>query len=304
MLENLVIVAGQVAVLFLLMAVGFLLGRLKWLDGNSTAQLSRILLYIILPCVVVRSLQVPFSLSLLADLGTGCLLVLLHTSLLIAVCHMTFRRTDPVVQAPLRFAQVYSNNLFMGLPLLMAVLGDSVAVYVVPSLLVVQLFMWTHGSALMGGKMSPAKMFLNPGVIGVLVGALFFLAGVSLPGPVYTALGHIGNMNTPLSMMIVGYQMSQTDLKTTFINSKLYGTALIRLILAPALAFAVMAPIRLSRPEMYASLVILSGAPAASITSSFSIQHGKDANTGAQITSLSTLFSLMTLPVCAVLAQP
>ena len=303
MLENLIIVATQVGVLFLLMAVGFVLGKLKWLDDATSVNLSRILLYVILPCVLIRSLQVPFTEQLMHALLWGCLLLSIHSAIMIVICHLSLRRTPPAIRAPLRFGQVYSNNLFMGLPLLLGVLGEDSAVYVVPALLVTQLLIWTHGIFLMGGKISPAKMVLNPGVMGVLIGGFFFLLGITLPEVVDTTLGHIGGMNTPLAMIIVGYQMSQADLKSTFVNKKLYATAFLRLVVSPLLALAILFPFRGMDSVMFCALVILSAAPSPSITGSFALQYGQDGTTGAQITTLSTLLSLFTLPVFAVIAK-
>ena len=73
MLQNILIVAGQVATLFLMMAVGFILGKLGKLTSNGLSQMSFILLYIVSPCLIIECFQVEATPSLLRELGTGAL---------------------------------------------------------------------------------------------------------------------------------------------------------------------------------------------------------------------------------------
>ena len=303
MLENLMIVMGQVAVLFLLMATGFLLGKINWMSDETSGNISRILLKVALPCVIVKSLQVPFTGQLFSALLWGGAGVAIQLAGMILLSLVTFRKVSLESQAPLRFSLVYSNSMFMGLPLLLAVFGDDAAIYTVPIVVVVQFFMWTHGVSCMGGASSFRKMILNPGVISGVIGMALFMAEITLPTPVITALGHIGNINTPLSMFVVGYQMSKTSLLSVFSNRSIYLATFLRLIVSPLLSILILFPLRGSNPLMFCSLTILSAAPVASTAASFTQQHGKNAELAAQVTTLTTAASLITLPVFAMLVK-
>lgn len=217
---------------------------------------------------------------------------------MILLGRFTFRKAMLDVQAPFRFSQVYSNSMFMGLPLVLAVFGEEAAVYTVPIVSVSQVFIWTHGVTCMGGTGSLRKMIVDPGIISVLIGMALFMAGVSLPRPVNTALGYIGDINTPMSMIIVGYQMSKTSLRCVFVNRQLYFAAFMRLILSPGLSILILLPFKAADPLMFCTLTVLSAAPVASTAASFTQQHGKNAGIAAQITMLTTVVSLITLPFC------
>lgn len=303
MLSNFLVVAAQVGVLFLLMAVGFLLGKREMIDLHTTGQMSTLLLYVIAPCVVVNSLQTPYDPHLLSALLWGCVLLLGQYGGLILVSRFTFGRQPPQTRSVLRFAQVYSNNVFMGLPLLQAALGEDAAVFVIPSLVMFYLFQWTHGVTTMGGKVSLRHALLNPAMIGVFVGFALFVTNTALPPVAGTTVKLLAGVNTPLAMLVIGVQMSRARFRATFTDLRLYAVSAVRLLLSPLLTLLIMLPFRWVDGDLFCALVILSAAPAAGLTSIFAQRFGQDTATAAQTVSLSTLLSLGTLPLFAVLAQ-
>ena len=304
MLQNILIVAQQIGVLFLLMGVGFVFGKLEWIDENTTGRMSRLLLYIVSPCTIIHALQVEFTAALMAALMIGCVILVAQYLALIGVSQCTFRKALPESRSVLRFGQIYSNNVFMGLPLLQAVLGPQVSIFVIPSLIMFNIFEWTHGVTIMGGKMSAKKLFISPGMIGIFIGMGLFVARITLPMVFGSAVSYLGSMNTPLAMIIIGSQMSRADLKTTFTKGKLYFVSAIKLLLSPVITMAVMLPFRASLdPDLFCSLIILSAAPSAGMTSIFAQNYDQDTATAAQTVSLSTLLSLLTLPLFAAIAQ-
>ena len=172
------------------------------------------------------------------------------------------------------------------------------------SLVVFNAVTFTHGVVLIGGKgsMSAKKIVLNPGTLGFLAAIALYLTGWRLPGPVNSAVGYLGSLNTPLPMIIIGGQMAHTDLPAVFREKKLYAASAIKLIGLPVLTALVLLPFRLD-PVIYTTLVILSGCPTAGVTSLFSQNMGKDAGLAARQITLSTLLCIITLPLAALLAQ-
>lgn len=304
MLEHFLVVLGQVTTLFLLMGVGFVLAKRENLTLVGTSEMSFLLMYVVTPCVIIDSFQTEWEESTLRTLAVGtaalagCYVVYILVSLLF------FRKKKPDLQAPLRFGMIYGNTGFMGLPLVRAVLGEEALIFAVISMVVFNLFSWTHGVMLMGGRraFSVKKLFLNPGVIAVTVGLPLFLLRLRLPGPVYSTVGFLGELNTPLAMVVIGAQMARADLLSTFRAGVLYAASAVKLLLMPTLTALLLLPLRLD-PMFYAATVILSAAPAAGITSMFSERFGRDAARAAQLVSLSTLLSIATLPVMAVVAE-
>ena len=304
MLQNLQVVAGSVLTLFLLMSVGFFFGKRGLLSEDALPQLSRLLLYVVTPAIMITSFETertPESTALLlastaALVGTYGLYMLLAAFL--------FRHRPPEQRGVLRFAAIYGNTGFMGLPLIQSVLGEDAMLVAVLALAVFNVATWTHGVGLIGGRahLSPQKVILNPGVLGFAAGLLLFLTGWRLPGPVDAAVGYLGSLNTPLAMVIIGGQMAQTNFGAAFRDKALYLLSALKLLGIPLLTALVLLPFHLD-PVAFTALVILSACPTAGATSLFSQSMGGDTDLAARQITLSTLLCVVTLPLMAVLAQ-
>lgn len=303
MLSNFLLVAEQVGVLFVLMGVGFFLGKINWLDRQCIAQMSRLLIYVIAPSALINALQITYDPQIVSSFLWGCFFLIFQYIALVAISQFTFRKKVPTCRSVLRFAQVYANNIFMGMPLLQTTLGNEAAVFIVPSLTIFQIFQWTHGVSIMGGKLSLKRAILNPGILGIVIGFTLFMARITLPVILGNAITFLASMNTPLAMIIIGVQMAEANFCTTFTRPCLYCVSTVRLLVSPIVTLLVMLPFRQIDSALFCALIILSAAPTAGVTSIFAQEHQQDTATAAQVTTLSTLLSLISLPIFAALTQ-
>lgn len=304
MLEALLVVSGSVLTLFLLMAVGFGFGRWGLLSGDTLSQVSRVLLYVVTPCIMITSFEVERTPESQRQLLTTLAVMAGVYVLYMALSRFLFPREGRENQGILRVAAVYGNTGFMGLPLIQSVMGDEAMMIAVVGLAVFNIAIWTHGRALIGGRSELAvkKLALNPGILGFVVGLALFFTGWRLPGPVDSAVAYLGSLNTPLAMVVIGGQMAQASLIEVFSAKKLYLVSAVKLLGIPLLTALVLLPFRRDW-TMYVAAVILAGCPTAGATSLFAQSLGKDAALAARQVTLSTLLCLVTLPIMAVLAQ-
>lgn len=305
MLNDFLLVAGQVLTLFLMMSVGFVLTRRGKLTQDTLSQMSHLLLYIVAPSVVIDSLLAAECTPELVHSILRCLLALVVTyGMYMLLAMLLFRKAPADTRDTMRFAVVYGNTGFMGLPLVQGILGNEALIYCTVSLAVFNITSWTHGAVLMGGRANASlkKAVANPGVIGCAIGFLLFFAGVELPAPVNNAIGFMGSMNTPLAMVVIGGQMAQANLGETFRKPMLYGVSAVKLVAFPLITALVLLPLGLSS-EAYCTLVILSACPTAGVTGIFAQNFRRDTAAAAQQITLSTLLSIATLPVLALLAR-
>lgn len=305
MIQNFLVVAGQVITLFLLMGVGFVLAKLGKLNKGGTTQMSTLILYVVSPCVIFHSFE-----SGAETVGGADLLIfggayLASVLLLAAGGQLCFRRQPPERQGPLRFGLTYGNNGYMGLPLLEATLGPQAVIYGAVSGLMFNLLMWTHGVGVLGGKVTPLKALVNPATLGFYAALPVFFLGWRPPDPVDTTIGYLASLNTPLAMVVIGAQMADADLKSCLTDRKLYGVAAYRLLLSPMVPLLGLTPLlNLGLdPLLYAACVIVCAVPSAGVTAIMSQRFGKDTAVAAQLVSLTTLLSMFTLPVYAVAAK-
>ena len=301
--EYFVLVAAQVGTLFLLMAVGYTLARLGRFGHETQAQATTLLLYVVTPCLIVDTLQLSPSPELMRSMGQCLALTLALTLGFALLMGLFFRRQEPDTRAVLRFGAAYGNVGFMGLPLIQGVLGEAGLIFAIVGQVVFNLLGWSHGVLAMGdrGRFSPRKMVLNPGILGSAVGLALFLLDLRLPSVVGSAVTFLGGMNTPLAMVIIGAQMAAADWRAVFRSPAILLACVLKLAAMPLLTALVLYPLH-PEPELYCTLVLLAGVPTASITAMFAQRYGQDVATSAQLVTVSTLLSILTLPCCGVLA--
>lgn len=302
MLSDVLTVVGQVVTLFLMMGVGYVFVKLNWFSTKTSGQCTQLILYVVGPCIIITKLQIACTPETVQTMAMAALGMALTYVVMIPLSQALFRSEPEDTRVVSRFGITYANNSFMGLPLLAGVLGDEALLFGVISMLVFYIFQWTHGVILYGGKLSVKNAVLNPGILAIMVGLLFFVTGFSIPSPIYNAMSFMGDLNTPLAMVIIGAQMARSNILEVLKKPKLYFAAAIKLIFAPAITVLLLMPLKLP-PLSYCACVVLTACPTAGVTSMFAQKFGRDETTAAQMVTLSTLLSILTLPVFAVIAR-
>lgn len=303
-------VAQQVLILFFLIAVGFVCGKIRFINENSAKTLTDIVLYFVTPCVLVRSfLEIPFSAQKLTELS----LVLLISALIeVAMILLTFpliRDADDSRQRMMRFAVIFSNAGFMGLPLQEALLQEEGAFFGGAYIAIFNVCVWTYGLFLMSGDkkaISPKKALLSPAILGVLIGFVLFLMPLfapdfSLPAVLYTPINHLANLNTPLPMIIIGYYLSELDFKAAMKDVKCFYIIFLRIVLFPLFVLGALYLCGI-RGSMLVSLTISVSTPTAAITTMFAAKYDRYPGISCNIVSLSTLLTIITMPLIVGLA--
>ena len=304
LIENLVTVAGQVVTLFIMISAGFVLKKLKKITVDAQKQMMFILLYVVSPCLIVNAMQIERSASLARNMlltGAGCCA---YFAIAVALNRLFFRKREPDTRDVLRFSTIYPNCAFMGFPLIRAVLGDESMLFASIFLIIFQLIHWTHGVVLMGGRKAASvkAVLINPGTFGFIIGLLFFTLNIRLPWPIANATKAVADINTALAMFIIGAMMADADIKALFKMKNLYAAASLKLLFFPAVVAAVLYPFNLP-PIVYCTCVILSATPSAGVTAMFAQQFERDEITGASAVSLTTLLSIVTLPLFAAVTK-
>ena len=126
MLQNFIIVANQVAVLFILMALGIVCNKLHWLDDKAVKSVTNIVLYFVTPCVIINSFSREVEKSLVYGLIITAVVAFLTFGFSIAFAHLWIRDKDPDVERVYRYAAIFGNCGFMALPLISAQRSSSI----------------------------------------------------------------------------------------------------------------------------------------------------------------------------------
>lgn len=298
------ICAQQVAVLFLLIGAGALGVKMGWLKAEGRQMLSSLLVNLVVPAMIVNSYRMEFSMeilrNLLAAFGLSVLAILMGTVLTLL---LTARQKDS--RTPIfRFACVFSNAAYMGFPLISALFGAEGLLYASAYVTVFNILLWTMGYGMVSGSNSPraiARSLLHtPVLYAMVVGLSIYLLQIPVPALIAQPLELLGGMNTPLSMLITGILIASGDLGSILRDKHIWKLAGVRMLLIPAVCLAAFAVLGLLRFGMSAQVVLLlECCPAAAITSVFAVQFGHDEHFAAGSVVLTTLLSILILPLCA-----
>ena len=193
----------------------------------------------------------------------------------------------------------------MGYPLMMAMLGSIGVFYGSAYVVVFTVLSWTVGIYLLTGDVGKLRLkpiFLNPGVISVVVAMALYLLSVRLPELVMTPLNYLANMNTPLPMIVVGYQLSHANFRQAFSDRRSWGALGLRLVVIPLAAIALCYLLRVDSAVAMVTVIAASTPPAA-LMSMFAQKFGADTKLASSVVSVFTAISVLTIPPVVGLAQ-
>ncbi len=305
MLDNFITVGTQVLELFILIAVGFLCGKTKMLTEKAVKSITDIVLYIVCPCVIVQNFIRPYSSDMLGGLLTAASAALCIHIVSIVIAMLVFHDKIPEKNRVYRFALIFSNCGYMSLPMQQAILGSDGVFFGAVYIVIFNVVMWTFGVWLSSGdgkSVSAKKILLNPCIIGMAVGLVIFLMSIPIPEIISQPVTFLANLNTPLPMLVVGFYLSQTKILDAFRDGKGFVCVLFRLIVIPLLAFGGMMLCGI-RGTVLITCVIAASAPAAAATTMFAAKFDNDAKLSVNLVTLSTLLSVITMPLIVGFAQ-
>lgn len=313
MLENLILVASQVGILFALMAVGACSRWFKLVDEPSIKGMVNILCLIVTPCLIMDVFQRPFEKALLSQLLLAAVFVIVIHIVLIAVANLivpgkSLRRTSV-----LKLSMVLSNAGFMGIPLEQAVFGAEGVFFGVIYVAVFNLVIWSWGYKTMRGNGHPGDegtgsnwrvILINPGTLGLALGLPLFLSSFTLPPVLHEPVSMLADLNTPLAMLIIGYYLAGMHVKAVLRDPGAYLAAFVRLVAAPLTIMGVFCLIRERvNPLMALAIITAASAPSAAMTTMFAAQYHRDIDLSVGLASGTTLLSIVTMPLIIALAM-
>ena len=295
------ILLRQIAIMALLMAVGILLSRRGFLSPQGTKDLGAILLRIIIPCVIVKSYITTYSRERLLELALSAGLALVAFILAMGIAYLVYGKRRRIEN----FASAFCNAGFIGIPLAQAVIGDEGVFYMAASVALLNLFQWTYGVYIMTDRKDSIRaktIVKNPVVIAIVVGIALFLSRLPVPGILTSTLGYIAGMNTPVAMILMGTYMAKLPWRK-LLDKRAYGCVLLRLVVIPAVVLAVFWALPISNQNVALAAYLAAATPVGANICVFAQQYDCDYEFSVVTVCLSTVLSIVTVPLMVSLAQ-
>ncbi len=305
-LSNLLTVATQVLILYMIAGLGFAADKTKIFVQADGKRLVDLLFNIILPISIIHSfLGMERSPAHIRGLGIAFLLAVLTHLLGMGISCLTFRKRPKMESGIYHYATTFSNAAFLALPLAESVVGKEGIFYSSCYVAVFNVFAFTYGiHEISGGKakIQLKNLILNPGSISVLIGIPLFLCGVHLPEFLDNTMSRVAACNSPMAMIVFGTFFANCNFKNIFAKKEIYFVSFLRLILIPVLMMLVF---RLLGVEgtMRTALTISASAPIATNTAMYAAKYDNDTALPSELVGQTSVFGIITMPVIVALAS-
>lgn len=290
----------KITEMFILMGLGYFLLRKKMLSDQGSTDIGKLLTTVVLPIILVNSLwaaKTPEKSKVLLE-STAAAVIIVAGSVIISA--LIFRKDGVSC-----FSAAFSNAGFIGIPLVSSVLGSD-AVYLISAMIItIGLLQYTIGLVMITGDktlINPYAVLKNPVVLSVIFGVILYILDIPKPKMVASLFGTVGNINTPLAMILLGSYLAKSDLKKIFTIPANYAVSFVRLLLIPCAGIAVLHFLPFDNEHLKFALMITCACPAGSLGAIFAQQHGKDYEKATGQVCNSTVLCLLTLPIITSLA--
>lgn len=292
--------------LFLLMAAGIAVKKIGIITSENRKSFSSLLINVILPCNIVNSFLSGVEIS--SELFKNCLLAIILSAVIqIFVTFankLFFRKVREERKNVMSYGMICSNSSFIGLPVAESLYGSMGVLYTSLFQIPIRFTMWTAGLALftdVDRKSAFKKLAKHPCIIAIFVGFILMILPFSLPSVMLSTISSVSKCTTPMSMFVIGAILADADIKTMFSKDVLYFTFL-RLVGLPLFIWLILKPFGLNS-LLVNICVIMSGMPAGSTTSILADQYGGDSMFASQMTFVSTLLSIVTIPLLGLILR-
>lgn len=198
-----------------------------------------------------------------------------------------------------RFMFVFSNIGFIGYPVVSSLFGAGAIFYVSLFVLFFQVFCYSYGVSLVSGAPKFRfrwSVFKQPCLIAALFSYVFYISGLKVPTIVYDATAYVGNLTSPLAMLVIGCSLAQMELRKVVSNWRIYILCVLKMIVLPLIMYSVLHLVITNELMLGVTMVVLC-MPVATNTTLVCYEYGSDASLASTGIFISTVLSLFTIPL-------
>ncbi|RGI60291.1 AEC family transporter [Ruminococcus sp. AM30-15AC] len=303
-----ILLMQQIVQLFLMIFMGYLIVKTGLVRDDDSKVLSKIILYLIVPCVIINAFQVDYT----TDTVKGLLIAFAASVMTQVILLVVISVAGKLLHLnEVEVASVYySNSGNLIVPIVTFILGQEWVLYGCVFMSVQLVFLWTHCKKIISREASYdwKKIILNINMISIFIGVILFFTKIRLPEIIGNTLASVGTMIGPASMIVTGMLFAGMNLKQIFANKRVYFITFLRLIAVPLIALVL---IKLSNLASFSAdgnkimlivfLAIIT--PSASTVTQMCQVYGNDSRYASAINVMTTLLSIITMPVMVMLFQ-
>ena len=306
---------GQFFVLFATMAAGYVCSAKKWITPEANKGLGNLVLFITMPCMLFVSMAyTEIAHTMLLNFFIIVVMQVIYLLVVGRLLRFGYRkagyREDYLDMIEITTATV--NCGFIGLPIGLMFFGETGLLYMSAATMGLNLYLWSCGLYIIKGEtgegvgkmlISLGKGAINPNTMSITVGIVAGLLGLTkfIPDFIESFLRSMGSVSTPLSLVYIG-ALAGGGIATLFKEKDVVVASLLRVAVIPAATLVVLFILPLDT-MVKAIFFVNAGMPSAAVVPMMVGKYGKGEGTSSKIVLLSTVLSLITLPLCVTIAN-
>lgn len=291
----------KMGMLVILLILGYLCAKIKLVGPEFNKGLSKLIMNFFIVGMILSSV-VNKEISLTPqETAYGFLMMVIMYVICFAIAFLSprlFKKSGGDL-AMYTLLIAFTNNGFIGFPVVSAVLGDGALFFASLSNIPFNLLLYSLGVIMLqNGEKSELKLrqFLSTPLIATLVAAVIFVFRIPIPAVIDDTLDSISAATVPLSMICIGLSLSSVSIGEVFTKPRLYVINFIRLIVCPLAVWFVL-HFFITDPIMLGTIIIVSACPSAVVCTILGIQYGRDGVESSESIFLSTVLSMLTMPL-------
>ena len=303
-MEFTLIVFNQVIIMFLLMVTGYILIKVKMVTKEVIRGLCGFLLKVAIPCSIVVAFMRPYSPEKTVQLGFSFILAIVFHAFAILVSNLLFAKELTGGYKIRRLGAVYSNCAFMGFPLLAAMFGDSGIFLGSAYIAVFNILIWIHGVKTLkeNERIGLTKILFNPGCIAISIGLVNYFFQIPYPSTLQETIRLLGSISTPLAMIVIGGFFAAVPLKGIFKEASVLYVSIVKILVLPLIFLIPLIVFGINNLIPNGNTVVLvvmvaAACPVAATVVLLPESMKIDASQGSKMLVVSTLLSILTLPL-------
>lgn len=300
---NFTAVAYQIGILAITISIGFLIAKTGYVDIKIKDTLSKLIVKLVLPCLIISSIS---SKELDKSLAADIFKVFLMSVFCLSVLYGLGIITAKILKIPADTGKVHrlltclGNVTFVGYPVISAMYGETGFFYAIIYWLVNDLFLWTFGLITLQkdsvkSKKQIVKKLINPNTAAFAVSVIMLVFGIKLPKLIGDAVSEIGGLTIGLSMIFIGMALAEVDVKTAVKKWWIFVIAPLKMIIMPILFIYIFKAFAI-REILLGAVVLEAAMPAQTVLTILANESNADFEYAACGMFVTTLLSLATLP--------
>lgn len=292
---------ARLGAIAIIMALGFLLGKLKLISSTTNRELTNLLLTVFMPASLFMAFPSSYDEASAGLFFSGLLAGALVMLLVIILAKIIFNKKwmKNGLREEAQFALIFNNATFLGYPIVASTFGPGGILAYCGFIISFNIALFSYGIWLFEKKLTIKLLFriiTNPNIIAVLLGMVIFLLNINLPSFLTDAVGYVGGATTPLSIICIGYLLSEAKLIKVLKKWRLLVTAIIQLVLGPVVTWGILTLLHFPT-EVIQVCTLIQALPTATSLGLFAVKYGGNASESSELVTISTILSVITMPI-------